>query len=251
MACSVTPIAINSNYTWAIHNSTHCIIVDPAKASPVLNFLKQHNLTLTAILITHHHHDHTAGLTQLHTYTDTIYGPNNSNISHLTHTLSHQDQLTLNHHTYNIIETPGHTLDHISYYTTNRLFCGDVLFSGGCGRIFEGSPKQAFDSIQACLRLPNTTNIYCGHEYTLDNLTFALTIDPNNPHLNQYYQTVNTLRQSNQPTLPSTIELEKNINPFCRCDQAVIQDSVKQKTGITPQSALETFTLLRQLKDNF
>ena len=251
MTFNVQEIAHNSNYIWALIDGADCVIVDPASAKPVQQFLNKNNLTLRAILITHHHHDHTAGLPDLSNLTNQIYGPKKSSIPHITTPLAHNDTFTLGQHVYTVFHTPGHTLDHISIYTDNHLFCGDVLFSGGCGRLFEGSAQQLFDSIQCLLNLPEDTNLYCGHEYTLQNLEFALTIEPDNTDLQTYYSVVKNKRQNQQATLPSTLKTEKKVNPFCRCDQPTVQKSIRNKTGISPQSPLETFSLLRQLKDTF
>ncbi len=152
---------------------------------------------------------------------------------------------------FKVIELPGHTLDHIAYVNESTLFCGDTLFSGGCGRIFEGTPQQMYSSLNKLAELSDTTDVYCAHEYTLANLRFALTVDPENSHLQAYYDDVLMLRKNNKPSIPSSIGLEKKINPFLRCSNLSIQASVQKFSCQKTTNDLETFSLIRRWKDQF
>ncbi|MFT5852298.1 MAG: hydroxyacylglutathione hydrolase [Colwellia sp.] len=260
----ITPIkAFTDNYIWAITNKKVATLVDPGDASVCIKFLEDNKLTLSAILITHHHSDHTGGINQLVDYCQqkqwslTVYGPANENIPHCDITLHENDTVVLDELNidFRIIDLPGHTAGHIAYLATGHLtpilFCGDTLFSGGCGRLFEGSPEQMLHSLTKLANLPENTQVYCTHEYTQANLAFALTVEPNNQELVNYNNKVSELRSKGYATIPSTIELEKKINPFLRCHEQSIQTSAQQfatDTNATPQ---DTFTTIRRWKDQF
>jgi hydroxyacylglutathione hydrolase len=260
----ITPIkAFTDNYIWAITNKKVATLVDPGDASVCIEFLEQNKLTLNSILITHHHSDHTGGINNLVDYCQqkkwslTVYGPASENIPHCDVKLHENDTIVLDklNIDFRIIDLPGHTAGHIAYVTsvhlTPILFCGDTLFSGGCGRLFEGSPEQMLHSLTKLADLPNNTQVYCAHEYTQANLAFALTVEPNNQELVNYNNKVSELRSKGYATIPSTIELEKQINPFLRCHKQSIQTSAKQfatNTNATPQ---DTFTTIRRWKDQF
>lgn len=248
--------AFNDNYIWAIiQPKTHeAIIVDPGDATPVLQFLQERDLTLTAILITHHHRDHTGGIDKLSQHTQvpvysyekaTIPGSNKLVTEHQTLSFFN-DELTLS-----VILTPGHTLDHITYYGNDCLLCGDTLFSAGCGRLFEGTPKQMYHSIQTLMQLPSHTRIYCTHEYTLANLAFAHTVEPNNSAIAERIREVEQLRVQNIPSLPSTIQQEQATNPFCRTDAADVIEAAEAYAQKKLTSPIDVFAALRQWKDNF
>ncbi len=264
---SVTPIkAFSDNYIWAIASKNMVAFVDPGDANVCIDFLEKNKLTLNSILITHHHVDHTGGINELVEYCQqkqwllTIYGPANENIPHCDVKLNENETVVLDELNINfqIIDLPGHTAGHIAYFANNDLkpilFCGDTLFSGGCGRLFEGSPEQMLSSLTKLANLPENTQVYCTHEYTQANLAFALTVEPNNQALVNYHNRVNELRAKNQATIPSSIQLEKQINPFLRCHKQSIQISAQQfatdtnATNITP---LDTFTTIRRWKDQF
>jgi len=245
--------ALKDNYIWAIHNGQYATLIDPGEAAPALEFLHSHSLQLHAILCTHRHADHIGGIAELRTvYNVPVYGRRHPNNPHITDNLQQGDVLKLDPFgiEFSIIDIPGHLDDHIAYLTPEILFCGDVLFSGGCGRNFEGSLAQLHHSLQRLAQLPDATLIYCGHEYTAANLRFALVCEPNNPAIPQRIIATQQLRATGLPTLPSTIALEKATNPFLRCTQPKIIRTLQQR-GLTDTSELGVFTALREWKNNF
>ncbi|BBP01132.1 hydroxyacylglutathione hydrolase [Sulfuriferula nivalis] len=243
--------AFKDNYIWIIHNNQHAIVVDPGDAAVVLAYLIKHQLNLTAILITHHHHDHIGGIAKLvDTYAVPVYGPALENIPHRTHALREGDivhiaSLNLNLKT---LDIPGHTAGHIAYYGANSVFCGDTLFGCGCGRLFEGTPAQMLASLSKLAQLPADTAVYCAHEYTLSGINFALTLESENVALQQRLQHDQALRDQDLPTLPSTLAIEKATNPFLRCHLPSIQ--IRMGFAINADNTLATFTAVRTLKDN-
>lgn len=200
--------------------------MDPGEAQPVLSYITDNNLTLEAILITHHHSDHTAGIPRLlDSYPNIpVYGPAGETIRGVTEKLKEGDSLQLfkGALTLNVLDIPGHTKGHIAYYSEHALFSGDTLFSCGCGKIFEGTPEQMFASIAKLKALPGETLLYCGHEYTLSNIAFAMHVDPNNLALKQRYKNAKEAIANNLPTLPVTLDIEQQTNPFLRCPNATI-----------------------------
>lgn len=256
MELDIQPIkAFNDNYIWCMVKGPHCVVVDPGDAAPVLDYCKQHKLTLNAILITHHHWDHTNGINDLLNEFGEIpvYGPQNPQIPQITHPLKQGQQvdlaaLALN---FSVIEVPGHTLDHIAYHGDDMLFCGDTLFSAGCGRLFEGSPQQMFDSLEKLANLAPQTKVYCTHEYTQANIKFALAVEPNNQQLLEYEQWAVQQRQQGLPTLPSSIAKECAINPFLRCQETEVMAVAQSHSNGDVNSALEAFSALRSWKDHF
>lgn len=260
----ITPIkAFSDNYIWAITNKHMATLVDPGDASVCIEFLEKNKLTLNAILITHHHSDHTGGINKLVDYCQqkqwslTVYGPANENIPHCDVKLNENDTVVLDEFSINfrVIDLPGHTAGHIAYFANDHLapilFCGDTLFSGGCGRLFEGTPEQMLNSLSKLAALPENTQVYCTHEYTQANLAFALTVEPNNQALVNYNNNVNELRSKGHATIPSTIQLEKQINPFLRCHTKSIQAIAQQFATNTNATPLDTFTTIRRWKDQF
>ncbi|NOT17582.1 MAG: hydroxyacylglutathione hydrolase [Sulfuriferula sp.] len=245
----ISPIpAFQDNYIWAIHDDRHAAVVDPGDAVAVLDFLQQHQLTLTAILITHHHHDHVGGIAALLAHGAVpVYGPALEPIPHLSHPLREGQHIHLEalDADFQILDLPGHTLGHIAYYGINSAFCGDTLFGCGCGRLFEGTAAQMLNSLSKLARLPAATAVYCAHEYTLSNITFALTLEPDNLALQQRHTRDSDLRAHQQPTLPSTIAIELASNPFLRCHLPKLQHV------FNTDNTLATFTAMRLLKDNF
>ncbi len=258
---NITPIpAFNDNYLWLIHNQSKAIVVDPGDPKVVLNYLQKHSLTLEAILITHHHADHTGGINQLkNAYSCTVYGPKNDPVSNLDYQLDHGETINFKDFnlTFNIIAVPGHTLGHISYYAEQSnigkplLFCGDTLFSGGCGRLFEGTPSQMLSSLNRLQNLPDNTLVFPAHEYTLSNLKFAKAVEPNNLALNDYIQQVQSLREQHQPSLPSNIALENQINPFLRSHLPSIKQSAETFAQQSLSDDVAVFTQIRHWKDQF
>ncbi|EAR54831.1 putative hydroxyacylglutathione hydrolase GloB [Photobacterium sp. SKA34] len=244
--------AFNDNYIWLIHNKdNHCVVVDPGDATPVLETIDKFGFTLDAILITHHHHDHIGGISELkRRFPSTkVVGPVNEPIPGLTQPVEDGDQVDIFGERFMVLSVPGHTLGHVAYVGDEKLFCGDTLFSAGCGRLFEGTPAQMFNSLQKIATLPDETEVFCAHEYTASNLAFALVAEQGNPHLQQYRDKVIRLRANGKSTLPSTLSQEKRINPFLRCDQPSIKRSVADKAY--DNSDLETFAALRRWKDKF
>ncbi|MEX1220866.1 MAG: hydroxyacylglutathione hydrolase [Idiomarina sp.] len=248
--------AFDDNYIWALQTSHDApvIIVDPGDAGPVLQWLEQTNTTLAGILITHHHHDHTGGIESLvAAYKCPVIGPDNRNILGITQVVGDQDKVSLDvlQRSFQVISTPGHTLDHIAFYTPGYLFCGDTLFSGGCGRMFEGTPAGFVESLRKLAELPDATSVYCAHEYTLANLKFARAVEPDNQVLADYQQQAEKWREQNQPTVPSLLATERLINPFLRCHADSIKKVYQHKHGTEPNSAVDVFAFIRQWKDKF
>jgi hydroxyacylglutathione hydrolase len=254
--------ALQDNYIWAIHDDRHAAVVDPGEAGPVLAFLDARGLRLDAILCTHRHGDHIGGIAKLReVYNVPVYGRRHPNNPHITDDLREGDHLKLTalgivpSIEFDIIEIPGHLDDHIAYIAPGILFCGDVLFGAGCGRNFEGTLEQLHHSLQRLAQLPDSTRVYCAHEYTAANLRFALACEPDNPAVKQRAATTQQLRAANQITLPSTIALEKATNPFLRCTQPGIIRTLQQR-GLTDTSEmgvseLGVFTAMRAWKNHF
>jgi hydroxyacylglutathione hydrolase len=245
--------AFQDNYIWAIHDDHRAAVVDPGDAAPVLAFLKSHGLQLDSILCTHRHNDHIGGIAKLReVYNVPVYGRRHPNNPHITNELREGDRLRLEAlgAEFDVIEIPGHVDDHIAFIAPGIVFCGDVLFGGGCGRNFEGTPAQLHHSLQRLAQLPDATRVYCAHEYTAANLRFALACEPDNPALKQRITTTQQLRAANQITLPSTIALEKATNPFLRCTQPDIIRTLQQH-GLAGSSELAAFTAMREWKNHF
>ncbi|EMK6669404.1 hydroxyacylglutathione hydrolase [Vibrio fluvialis] len=244
--------AFNDNYIWLIQNSDRrCAVVDPGDATPVLDYLSQHELTLEAILITHHHNDHIGGVPELvRQYPNVdVVGPAQEPIPTLTHPVDAGDQIELFDERFMVLGLPGHTLGHIGYVGDGKLFCGDVLFSAGCGRVFEGTMEQMFTSLSKLVALPEETEVYCAHEYTASNVAFAIAVEPDNVQLQIYRDEVIRLRGQGHSTLPSTLRREKWVNPFLRTQEPSIMKSVANRTEQT--DALSIFTALREWKNEF
>lgn len=250
----ISPIsAFQDNYIWCIHTQDYCVVVDPGDAAPVLRFLEDHNLTLTGILITHHHHDHVGGVKLLTEKFDDlpVWGAKQSKVEAINRRVTQGDIVHLPQLdcSLRVLAVPGHTLDHIAFYSEIGLFCGDTLFSAGCGRLFEGSPQQMFDSLNLLSALPGRTPVYCTHEYTLANLKFALEVEPSNQALIDYAKWATETRQQNQPTLPTTIEQQQAINPFLRTSESEVISQVKSHANINTSQPEIIFAELRRWKD--
>jgi len=268
MTQTITAIpAFSDNYIWAIGSTdnNHLVLVDPGDANVCIEYINTNNLTLTAILITHHHADHTGGINALVNFNKSmdkklaIYGPAKENIPQCECPLNENDIVNIKELdlTLRVIDLPGHTLGHIAYVNsntennTNILFCGDTLFSGGCGRLFEGSAEQMFTSLNKLSSLADNTQVYCAHEYTLANLTFALAVEPNNQELTAYFQHVSQLRQQNKASIPSVIHREKQINPFLRAHSAEIKINAQKYAAKVLTNNIDVFATIRQWKDTF
>ena len=244
--------AFQDNYIWVLHTNHYAIAIDPGDPAPLQAFIDARQLTLTAVLITHHHPDHTGGNVWLRQrYHCPIYGPDNPRIPAITHIVHAPDTLNfaeLGLHL-TVIETPGHTLDHISYYGAKHLFCGDTVFGCGCGKLFEGTPGIMAQSLERILALPDETRICCAHEYTLSNIAFARTIDPQNPALAEREHADRIKRNADQSTLPSTLALEKTTNPFLRFHDPHIIAFAEAYLGRTALSPADVFGAVRAAKD--
>ncbi len=258
MSLAIRPLpAFTDNYIWTLSlpGSNKACVVDPGDAQPVLDYLAEHELTLSHIFITHHHPDHTGGLAELISrFEPVVFGPDNPGIKGINQPLAEGDELDLWGYRFQILEVPGHTLDHIAFYCDQGpapiLFCGDTLFAAGCGRLFEGTPEQMLQSLGKFTALPPETLVYCTHEYTLANLNFAIAAEPDNSDLQARIDTESEKRRNQEVTLPSTMALELATNPFLRCQSKGIRQTLQDRQ-LNTDSDLEVFTALRQWKDNF
>jgi len=256
---TVVPIpAFNDNYIWLLQRqgSNRAVVVDPGQAEPVLDYLQEHGLTLEAILITHHHFDHVGGVEQLLAITPVpVYGPVNHAIENISQRLSESDEITVLDESFKVLEVPGHTLDHIAYYCSSAkqplLFCGDSLFSAGCGRLFEGTAEQMFHSLQKYTDLPGDTAVFPTHEYTLANLDFATAVEPGNQALQDYQQHCMAQRVANIPTLPTTIANELAVNPFLRSGKPEVKHRVSAHFNLSLEGPVDVFRHTRLWKDQF
>ena len=259
---NIFPIpAFNDNYIWALvgHDQTRVTVVDPGCADSVIQFLESNDYQLDCILVTHHHYDHVDGIADLLKYGQhnnwavNVYGPMNENIPHCSHKLVENDTVYIPHLelTFTVIDVPGHTAGHIAYYAEDILFCGDTLFSGGCGRVFEGTPEQMHQSLLKLKNLPDDTLVFCAHEYTQSNLEFALNVEPNNLNLINYFNHVTNLRNNGKSTIPTSIGLEKNINPFLRTENSEIIESANLYSESANNSDSAVFKVIREWKNNF
>lgn len=246
--------AFSDNYIWTIRDESHAVVVDPGDATPVLDYLAREGLQLAAILNTHHHADHVGGNGTLLAYQRVpVFGPRDERIPEVTQRVGNGDSITLPHFgiELHVTEIPGHTRSHIAFHGSGMLFCGDTLFAAGCGRLFEGTPAQMYDSLNRLAALPDDTRVYCGHEYTVSNIKFARAADPDNAALAEWGMRAQHLRDSNQPTLPTDIALEKKTNPFLRCREQAIRDSASRHAGRTLSDPVEVLAVIRDWKNNF
>jgi len=230
----IDPIeAFQDNYIWLIHNDQNSVIVDPGDAGPVISALERKNLNLVAILITHHHADHIGGVMELQEKYPhiKIFAPQKDKYDFVNISLKNGDEINIPELqiNYKIIEIPGHTQGHIAYYDMKNLFCGDTLFACGCGRIFDGTHEQMFNSLKKISALPKSTKIYCAHEYTKKNIAFALSLNPNDVNLKSREKLLSNVKN----TIPSSLEEELKTNPFLKC------------------TSFEAFKKLRDLKDQY
>ncbi len=244
--------ALTDNYIWTLTDDAgNCLIVDPGEARPLIEKIEANRWTPVAVLLTHHHQDHTGGVAELlQRYPQLeVYGPQETTAKGAQHIVQEGESVTLLGMPFQVIATPGHTLGHISYYSEPYLFCGDTMFSGGCGRLFEGTAEQMFDSFQKLNELPADTLICCAHEYTLSNMKFAAAILPHDPKILARYQEIKDLRAENRTTLPTKLALEREINLFLRTQDADLQKALAINVESAP--LWQTFAELRNKKDQF
>jgi hydroxyacylglutathione hydrolase len=266
--CNVIAVpAFKDNYIWLIDLTpadagrasaqgrdapVPVAIVDPGAARPVIDALAQHSLTPAVILITHHHSDHVGGVAELTLrYKIPVYGPAAEAIPGLSRRLHENDSVTLGdgNMTFTVLEVPGHTAGHIAFYGQGALFCGDTLFAGGCGKLFEGTPAQMHHSLAKLAALPDATLVYCAHEYTLNNLKFAVQVEPQNADLNIRLDEVRKRRAEGLATVPALLGVEKRTNPFLRCNTSTVIAAAEKYSGKRLNPGEDTFAVVRHWKD--
>ena len=245
--------AFKDNYIWLLRKGASAVVVDPGDARPVLDVLEREGLTLVSILVTHHHADHQGGVASLLArYPAEVFAPALESITAVTRPLLGGETIRLESldAEFKVFAVPGHTRGHLAYYSNACLFCGDTLFTAGCGRLFEGTPTQMLDSLTRLAALPEQTAVYCAHEYTEANLRFALAVEPGNRRLRERADEVAVTRAQGQATVPSTLSLEHATNPFLRCSEPEVMASAQQRA---PQAndALAVFTALREWRNGF
>ena len=254
--------AFTDNYIWLLHNGSQALVVDPGEAAPVIEALSAHGLQLQAIVVTHHHGDHVGGVAELREATGaTVYGPARENIPTPYQPLTGGDAVPLLGLTWQVIDVPGHTAGHIAYYcpqvalasgSAPVLFCGDTLFSAGCGRLFEGTPAQMHASLSALAALPGNTLVCAAHEYTLSNLRFAHAVEPGNTDIDTYTRQCEARRAQGVPTLPAQLGTELRINPFLRSHVPAVARAAQQFDPSTPSGdPVEVLASLRRWKNQF
>lgn len=246
--------AFSDNYIWTIRDAGYAAVVDPGDAQPVLDYLAREKLELVGILNTHHHADHVGGnAALLKHFKVPVFGPHDPRIAEVTQRLKDGEKCTLPHFDieFEVFEIPGHTRTHIAFHGGGMLFCGDTLFAVGCGKLFEGTPKQMHESLSKLVRLPDATRVYCGHEYTLSNIRFAKAAEPDNAALREFEARAQTLRENNQPTLPTNIGQEKATNPFLRCSVPKVVETASRHAGRPLTDPVSVLGAIREWKNGF
>lgn len=253
----LTPIpALSDNYIWALDDGRHACVVDPGDDAPVMAWLEANGLALQTILLTHHHADHTGGVPALVQHTGAkVWGPAFEHLPQGVERLTGGQTVAVLDQRFEVIDVPGHTAGHIAFFGGQAqgaplLFCGDTLFSGGCGRLFEGTPAQMWQSLSTLAALPGPTWVCCAHEYTLSNLRFAQAVEPQNAALQAHITHCQARRQQDLPTLPSTVTLEQQINPFLRVGEPAVRQAALSKDANANNPRL-VFATLRAWKDQF
>lgn len=254
----IVPIpALKDNYIWlgVDREAGKAFIVDPGKAEPIMTYLVKHALVPIAILVTHKHADHTDGIEKLiMAYPDlVVYAPALERVPFTTHPVNDGETFSLSMwpEPFQVIHVPGHTLGHVAYYAKPALFSGDTLFCAGCGRVFEGTSGQMLASLDKLAALPDDTLVYCGHEYTLYNLHFAARVEPENKDIAKRYAEVEKLRAKDVPSVPSTLQVERQTNPFLRCKNAKVIAGVEKQVGQPLSDTVSVFHHLREWKNKF
>jgi hydroxyacylglutathione hydrolase len=254
----VSPVrAFADNYIWLMRapgDPAAAVVVDPGDAGPVQDALDGLGLQLHSVLVTHHHPDHVAGIQSLvDRYGARVYGPAREQIPCETVALDDGDVVSLDDLglEFSVMAVPGHTLGHIAYYGHGALFCGDTLFSGGCGRLFEGTPEQMLGSLDRIAALPDSTEIYCAHEYTLGNLRFAAAVEPENEAVGAMLVEITELRRKDVTTVPSRLGRERMINPFLRCREPGVRAAAERHAGQSLPAPEQVFAVIRTWKDGY
>ena len=249
--------AFDDNYIWLLHEGARALVVDPGEPEVVLNWLVQHNVALDTILITHHHADHTGGVSALREATGArVIGPAFESMPEPLDRVSGGESVTALGLQFQVIDVPGHTAGHIAFFAPDApggplLFCGDTLFSAGCGRLFEGTPAQMHESLSQLAALPGDTRVCCAHEYTLSNIKFAQAVEPDNSVLAAHAAHCMALRAGNLPTLPSSIALERQINPFLRTEEASVAQAARTRHPGLADDPVAVLATLREWKNGF
>jgi hydroxyacylglutathione hydrolase len=254
-AIEIRPIpAFQDNYIWMLVRGQDAIVVDPGDAAPVQAALRRDSLTLTDIVVTHHHFDHVGGVAQLaDEYQPRVWGPARESIPRRQVALHDGDRVDLFDQGFTVIDVPGHTLGHIALHSAGLaiVLCGDTLFTCGCGRLFEGTAAQMFDSLGRLARLPGATRVFCGHEYTLANIRFARAVEPDSAELAARQRRCEELRERGLPTVPSTMAEELATNPFLRCGEPTVRAAVERHAPGSGVDPVSTFAALRAWKNQF
>lgn len=255
MSINIHPVpAFSDNYIWTIHNDNLAVVVDPGDFKPIDLYLSENQLRLDTILLTHHHHDHIGGVKELKDkYGCEVIGPSDSRIKFSDRQVNESDQIFIEplDLKFKVMETPGHTSSHICFFNDHWLFCGDTLFSVGCGRMFEGTAEQYVKSLHKIKSLDSTIKVFCTHEYTQSNIKFALQVEPQNKELRNYSERVDQLRSLGCVSLPTDLSTELQINPFLRVDNFAVQQQVAEYWGKRCNDDVSCFALMRKWKDLF
>jgi len=254
-AYEIVPLrALSDNYVWTIRDARCAAVVDPGDARPVIDYLEREKLELVAILNTHHHADHVGGNRGLLArWKAPVFGPHDERIAEVTQRLKDGERCTLPHFgiEFGVLEIPAHTRSHIAFHGGGMVFSGDTLFAVGCGRLFEGTPKQMHESLSRLMQLPDDTRVYCGHEYTVSNIRFARAVEPDNAALRELEARAKKLRDQDLPTLPSTIAQEKATNPFVRVREPAVVAAASKHAGKPLADPVSVLGEIREWKNSF